>query len=109
MSVLRHYDDTPWQDLAVGHVFRLHWTYDDETVVAVEGNRITTSRGPMTMPAACIVHRFVGHYDEEFDEDDSCPDCGFVTERNVLVRADGCADVPCASCLWAHEPPEGDA
>jgi hypothetical protein len=96
------YEDTPWDRLKPGDRFRLHWTYDDETVSAVNGNTITTNRGRMTMPERCVVHRFVGVTNEDFDSD-TCPDCGWNTERNVLVRAEGCADTPCKPCLWAHD------
>lgn len=36
---------------------------------------------------------------------DTCPDCGWNTERNVLVPSDGCLPDPCSACAWAHEPP----
>lgn len=39
------------------------------------------------------------------EDDDRCPDCGFETERNVLVRTEDSAERPCPACLWAHEPP----
>lgn len=37
------------------------------------------------------------------DESDECPICGFVTDRNVLVRTPRAQEYPCEPCLWAHD------